>query len=122
MRGSTSRRSSTTSTTRGVTLTTSMTASPNRCFDPMTQPGRRRSSRGEVMALMSVTTKILPILESCDGCGACCRVVSRPPFHRLLDETAEDTWERLKWERPDLVAELLADDRARRADGGPYYG
>ena len=64
----------------------------------------------------------LPIIESCDGCGACCRVVSRPPFHRLLDETAEDTWERLRWERPDLVAELLADDRARRASGGPYYG
>jgi Fe-S-cluster containining protein len=49
-------------------------------------------------------------------------VVSRPPFDRGFGEGGEDTWERLRWERPDLVAELLADDRARRAAGGPFFG
>lgn len=67
-------------------------------------------------------SRSLPIIESCDGCGACCRVVSRPPFRRVFDEGGEDTWERLKWERPDLRAEILADDRARRAAGGPDHG
>src|SRR3954471_16852887 len=71
---------------------------------------------------MSTRSMPLPIIESCDGCGACCQVVSRPPFYRVFGECGEDTWERLRWERPDLVAEVLADDRARRASGGPYYG
>jgi Fe-S-cluster containining protein len=71
---------------------------------------------------MSAKPGSLPIIDSCDGCGACCQVVSRPPFHRVFDEGGEDTWERLRWERPDLTAEFLADERARRASGGPFYG
>src|SRR5436305_12691683 len=71
---------------------------------------------------MSATPKTLPVIESCDGCGACCLVATRRPSYRVLDEGGEDAWERLKWERPDLLAGLLADDRARRAGGGPAYG
>jgi Fe-S-cluster containining protein len=71
---------------------------------------------------MSATSKILPVIESCDGCGACCQVVTSPPFYRVFDESGEDAWERLKWERPDLWAQLLADTRSRRASGGPLYG
>jgi Fe-S-cluster containining protein len=71
---------------------------------------------------MSRTQASLPVIESCDGCGACCLVVSRPPFHHEFGEDGEEAWERLKRERPDLVADLLADYRARRADGGPFYG
>jgi Fe-S-cluster containining protein len=66
--------------------------------------------------------RTLPVIESCDGCGACCLVVSRPPFYRVFDEAGEEAWERLKWDRPDLHAEFLADSRARRANGGPYFG
>jgi Fe-S-cluster containining protein len=64
----------------------------------------------------------LPVIDSCEGCGACCRVVTRPPFRRVFGEPGEDTWERLRWERPDLLAELLADERAARARGGPSFG
>jgi Fe-S-cluster containining protein len=64
----------------------------------------------------------LPLIASCDGCGACCRVVTSPPFVRVFDGDGEDAWERLRRERPDLVAEILADGRARRAAGGPSYG
>jgi uncharacterized protein len=64
----------------------------------------------------------LPVITSCDGCGACCQVVTRPPFYRVFDEPGEDAWERLNWERPELVAALLADERAARASGGPFYG
>jgi Fe-S-cluster containining protein len=64
----------------------------------------------------------LPVIASCEGCGACCLVVSRPPFRRVFDGEGEEVWERLKWERPDLRAEVLADDRARAAAGGPFYG
>ena len=72
---------------------------------------------------MSATTPgNLPVIESCDGCGACCRVVTRPPFYRVFDEGGEDTWERLRWERPDLVAEILADEKACRARGDPSFG
>jgi Fe-S-cluster containining protein len=71
---------------------------------------------------MNATLKTLPVIESCDGCGACCRVVTSPPFYRVFDEGGEDAWERLRWERPDLLAQLLADDRARRASGGPSFG
>jgi Fe-S-cluster containining protein len=62
------------------------------------------------------------VIDSCDGCGACCQVVTSPPFRRVFNEGGEDAWERLKWERPDLLAELLADERARRASGGPFHG
>lgn len=64
----------------------------------------------------------LPIIESCDGCGACCLVVSRPPFRRVFDEGGEDAWERLKYDRPDLHAQFLADEQSRRAHGGPDSG
>jgi uncharacterized protein len=64
----------------------------------------------------------LEIIETCDGCGACCLVVTRPPFYRVFDQDGEEAWERLKWERPDLMAEFLADSQARRADGGPFFG
>lgn len=64
----------------------------------------------------------LPVIESCEGCGACCLVVTFPPFRRVFDQGGEEAWERLRWERPDLRAELLAADRARRASGGPSYG
>ncbi|HWE39673.1 MAG TPA: YkgJ family cysteine cluster protein [Isosphaeraceae bacterium] len=64
----------------------------------------------------------LPMIESCEGCGACCRVVTSPPFVRVFGAAGEDTWERLRWERPDLVAEVLADERDRRAAGGPTFG
>jgi Fe-S-cluster containining protein len=40
----------------------------------------------------------------------------------VFDENGEETWERLKRERPDLLAELRADERRRRANGGPFHG
>ena len=64
----------------------------------------------------------LPIIESCVGCGACCRLATSPPFRRVFDGAGEDAWERLRWERPDLRAGLLAAGRARRAGGGPSSG
>jgi len=66
--------------------------------------------------------KPLPVIDSCDGCGACCRVVTRPPFYCVFDEAGEVAWERLRRDRPDLMAELLADSRERRASGGPFFG
>src|SRR4051794_39788026 len=71
---------------------------------------------------MDATSKLLPVIESCDACGACCQVVSQPPFYRVFNGPGEDAWERLRWERPDLLAEFLADDEARRTRGGPSYG
>jgi uncharacterized protein len=71
---------------------------------------------------MSARPRALPIVESCDGCGACCLAVTSPPFYRVFDEAGEDAWERLRRERPDLLAELLADGRARRARGDRSYG
>jgi uncharacterized protein len=64
----------------------------------------------------------LPVIESCDGCGACCLVVTRPPFYFVFEDFGEAAWERLQRERPDLIADLDADYRARRAEGGPFYG
>lgn len=64
----------------------------------------------------------LPRIDSCDGCGACCLVVGFPPFVRVFDGDGEEAWERLRRERPDLLAELLADERAARAEGRPSYG
>ena len=69
-----------------------------------------------------IMSHALPVIESCEGCGACCLVVTLPPFRRTFDEGGEEVWERLRWERPDLVRELLAADRARRARGEPSYG
>ncbi len=71
---------------------------------------------------MSGTPGQLAVIESCDGCGACCEVVTRPPFYRVFETFGEDAWERLKANRPDLLAELIADQRVRRAAGGPYHG
>jgi Fe-S-cluster containining protein len=64
----------------------------------------------------------LAVIESCDGCGACCRVVTQPPFYNVFGEIGEDAWERLKADRPDLLAALVADYKARRASGGPFSG
>jgi Fe-S-cluster containining protein len=71
---------------------------------------------------MSASSSRLPIIGSCDGCGACCLVVTRPPFYFVFDDFGEAALERLERERPDLVAELDADDDARRASGAPAYG
>src|SRR6185312_7954870 len=62
------------------------------------------------------------VIDSCDGCGACCQVVSRPPFRRVFNEGGEDAWEQLKWDRPDLLDAFLADEQAVRASGAPSYG
>jgi Fe-S-cluster containining protein len=64
----------------------------------------------------------LPVIESCDGCGACCRVVTLPPFRRIFDQEGEDAWERLRWDRPDLKAEFLEAERFRKAAGEPSFG
>jgi Fe-S-cluster containining protein len=71
---------------------------------------------------MSRSPTSLPVIESCDDCGACCRFVSMPPFYRVFDGDGEEAWERLKRERPDLLAAFLAELKARRAVGGPFYG
>jgi uncharacterized protein len=71
---------------------------------------------------MSVPSRILPIIDSCECCGACCLVVTRPPFLRVFEERGEEAWERLKWDRPDLASEFLADEAARRVSHGPFYG
>jgi uncharacterized protein len=64
----------------------------------------------------------LEVIASCDSCGACCRVVTAPPFHHVFDQEGEDAWERLRWDRPDLRAEILAAERARKAAGEPSSG
>jgi Fe-S-cluster containining protein len=40
----------------------------------------------------------------------------------VFDVAGVEAWERLRRERPDLLAGLLADQRARRAAGVPLYG
>jgi Fe-S-cluster containining protein len=64
----------------------------------------------------------LPIIESCEDCGACCRVVTLPPFRRVFDEGGEEAWERLRWDRPDLRAEFLEVERTRKLAGEPSFG
>jgi Fe-S-cluster containining protein len=64
----------------------------------------------------------LPVIESCDGCGACCQVVTHPPFYSVFRELGEAAWERLKRERRDLVLEIVADYRRRRAAVEPLSG
>jgi len=64
----------------------------------------------------------LPVIESCDGCGACCLVVTQPPFYHVFEDIGEEALERLQRERPDLAAELHADYKERQAAGGPFYG
>ncbi len=71
---------------------------------------------------MSTTPQSLPLIDSCEGCGACCQVVTRPPFYHVFEEMGEEAWDRVQRQRPDLVAELDADYQARQAGGGPFYG
>jgi Fe-S-cluster containining protein len=71
---------------------------------------------------MTGSANSLPVIESCEGCGACCRVVTSPPFRRVFDGDGEEAWERLRWDRPDLLAEILADARARKANGDASFG
>ena len=70
---------------------------------------------------MSETPKSLPVIESCDGCGACCLVVTRPPFYHVFEDIGEEAWDRLQRQRPDLVAELHADYQARQARRRPVF-
>ena len=56
----------------------------------------------------------LPVIDSCDGCGACCLVVTHPPFYSVFQEFGEEAWERLKRERRDLILEIVADDKRKQ--------
>jgi Fe-S-cluster containining protein len=71
---------------------------------------------------MNTTSPVLPVLDSCEGCGACCRVVTLPPFRRVFNEAGEDAWERLRWERPDLLLGILEAERALKERGEPSFG
>jgi uncharacterized protein len=71
---------------------------------------------------MGATHQLPPVIESCDGCGACCLVVTSPPFRRTLDGGGEDAWVRLRWEHPALLVELVEAQEARKAAGEPSYG
>ncbi len=62
------------------------------------------------------------IIVSCEGCGACCRVVTAPPFRRHFDGEGEDAWERLASDHPELLRAILADQDQRRKAGGPFHG
>ncbi len=64
----------------------------------------------------------LPILSSCDDCGACCLVVTEPPFRRVFDGDGEEAWNTLKRAHPALVAEILTHQAARREAGVPSHG
>lgn len=64
----------------------------------------------------------LAIIESCEGCGACCQVVTQPPFRRDFDGVGEEAWERLARDHRALHAGLLADQDERRRAGGPFHG
>lgn len=71
---------------------------------------------------MSARIRRKVVIDSCAGCGACCTVVTSPPFRRVFDGAGEEAWERLRRERPDLVAEIAADAQARRLAGALSYG
>ena len=71
---------------------------------------------------MSMFPRQLPVIDSCDHCGACCLVVARPPFRHDFDDQGEDAWERLRSDRPDLFEALIDDETSRRAEGRPSYG
>jgi Fe-S-cluster containining protein len=77
---------------------------------------------GQDNTLLNAGTGRLAVIESCDGCGACCQVVTHPPFYSVFGAMGEDAWERLKADRPDLVAALVADFKARRLSGRPLSG
>ena len=66
---------------------------------------------------------LLPVISSCEGCGACCcRVVTLPPFRRVFGAEGEEAWERLRWDRPELMAQFLEAERARKLAGAPGFG
>jgi Fe-S-cluster containining protein len=67
------------------------------------------------------TTK-LSVITSCDNCGACCQVVTSPPFYHVFEDEGEEAWDRMKRVRPDLLAGLLAAEKERRQSGAPDYG
>ena len=46
--------------------------------------------------MSDATTQSLPVIESCDGCGACCLVVTRPPFYHVFEDMGEEAWDRLE--------------------------
>ncbi len=71
---------------------------------------------------MDARTRILPVIDSCDACGACCQVVTLPPFRRVFGEAGEESWSRLRWERPDLLLGILEAERALKERGGPTFG
>lgn len=64
----------------------------------------------------------LPVVENCDACGACCRVVTLPPFRRVFAEEGEEAWERLRWDRPDLRLGFLEAEAALKATCGASFG
>src|SRR4051794_31601042 len=64
----------------------------------------------------------LEVIESCDGCGDCCRVVVSPPFVRQLDGGGEEAWLRLRWDAPELQADWIAQEKRRRELGHPSTG
>jgi Fe-S-cluster containining protein len=71
---------------------------------------------------MNDVVKTLPVIESCDGCGACCLVVTLPPFRHEFAASGEEVWERLKWDRPDLFQALIGEYQARKTNVAPSYG
>ncbi len=71
---------------------------------------------------MSDMASGLPVINSCDGCGVCCLVVTHPPFYSVFGEFGEEAWERLKRERRDLILEIVVDHRACREEGRPLVG
>jgi Fe-S-cluster containining protein len=71
---------------------------------------------------MSASRQRLAVIDNCDRCGACCEVVTSPPFYRIFDGEGEEAWDRLGWERPDLRSELLAAELERRESGRPAHG
>jgi Fe-S-cluster containining protein len=66
----------------------------------------------------TMATVTLPIIAGCSSCGACCQVVTRPPFYYIGDPS----YRRLQRDRLDLAVELEADYREREAVGGPWDG
>ncbi len=85
-------------------------------------PSLPEGGRGTISILMD---RPLPVLESCDGCGACCcLLVTLPPFRRGFGEAGEgeEAWELLRWDRPDLRAGILGAERALKAAGEARAG
>lgn len=71
----------------------------------------------------------LPIIESCNGCGACCLLARSPPFAVYLDLTSGNyhVWddadaaelERLTCAPPEALAALQAGDLDERPINSP---